>query len=74
MNDNWVSVDDELPVINKKYFVSEDVLGFDGEMYYVCWVDSYNEGGIYWKTRNVNGNYLNITHWQPLPNPPKEND
>lgn len=67
---NWISVEDKLP--NK----DQDVLIYKGnhigDMMYVYtysgnneWEDEYG----YWSRTDDEG----ITHWMPLPAPPKEN-
>ena len=55
----WVSVMDELPPNkNKKYLVIRD-----GEIEIGKWMYRKNGRGYWW-------NYLGITHWMQIPDPP----
>ena len=54
----WISVEDRLPEERKRVLV-------------------YNEGGITiaWRDKGEwDDIFLNVTHWQPLPEPPKDGD
>ena len=56
---NWVAVIDELPPNeNKKYLVIRE-----GEIEICKWMYRENGRGYWW-------NYLGITHWMQLPEPP----
>lgn len=67
--DNWVSVRDGFPE--------------EGEKVLFCFKSGYigtadhKEGGFYYsedeKEEKYTLRYANVTHWQPLPEPPKEN-
>lgn len=55
---SWISVEDSLPEERKRVLV-------------------YNEGGITiaWRDKGERDDiFLTVTHWQPLPEPPKESD
>ena len=71
----WISVDDRLPNSNGFYIVWRPHFYPDFGMPAICyfdgtdtWHDSY--GVDYSRTLCSNG----ITHWMPLPEPPKEED
>lgn len=66
---NWISVDENFPVIGENvlmrvtcgsYFNVEQGCYKGGDSWVNCWCDSRNS------------NLYPITHWQPLPEPPKE--
>lgn len=59
----WISVDDELPA---KY---EDVLVWNGCNISVSAIETFHENGG-WITAFEDEE---VTHWQPLPQPPKAN-
>ena len=73
MKDNWISVEDELPKPRKKYLtynsnadkydIDYQILEVDDNNHFVEWSDMCD--------RFVDVN--NVTHWQPLPQPPKDN-
>ena len=62
----WVRCDDRLPMYGQEVLAAR--LYGDGEIFYeiitahLC--DIHNERGVW--------NATNITHWMPLPEPPKE--
>jgi hypothetical protein len=67
-NNNWIDANDRLPEAGNWYLCASkgcrysEIVFFDGE----------NEHGIHWLQ---NGDYLEkVTHWQPLPSPPKQKD
>ena len=72
----WISVEDRLPEtdIENGFDSSEDVLiygksAFFGEyMVTVGWINDKKE----WQFIYPENDMQNITHWQPLPEPPKE--
>lgn len=65
---NWFSVEDRLPEMVEKEWFSETVLGYGiDKHYYFCWLENNKR---WWDDCEE----VFITHWQPLPNPPKEND
>jgi hypothetical protein len=64
--DNWISVNDRLPEIDGEYIVS------NGSMVGVAY---YENIGIEYQfhREDYDSFYHNdVTHWQPLPKPPKE--
>ena len=72
--DNWISVEDELPKEKGMYLV------FNGSSITIeFYTDSYsgysnNELSFtYWSYElSMQGKDGSVTHWQPLPQPPKE--
>lgn len=82
--DGWISVDEQLPIDDGYYnvtitsedgkkFTSTFCIDIDGDFY--TWtsptgviVDSNIEGIFYY------GGRVKVTHWQPLPEPPTEQD
>ena len=65
----WVSVEDRLP----------ELCGFsDYDMHVVCLLDSGEKQICFmteydaWESYEVNRSKADITHWMPLPEPPKE--
>lgn len=62
MND-WISVKDRLPEYD------EPVFGYDGELADMGIVN-YLNGEFF----DLYGDDMNVTHWMPLPEPPKEID
>lgn len=67
----WIPVTERLPAY------MENVLVTDGMFSGMGWRDWYDCRGTkpredYWISPNTNVNDLGITHWMPLPEPPKE--
>lgn len=69
----WVSVKDEKPLIDDKTKLSEHVLVYDndvgicrGYLYFDSW-QHYPLGSF-----AGDGCLFEVTHWMPLPKPPKE--
>lgn len=77
----WISIKDELPELLAGEDYSENVLASNGKKLYVMALfhdaDGWSWGNCY---GFINGNaqmdddYSNITHWMPLPTPPKEQE
>ena len=68
----WVSVDDRLPEI-KEHYRSELVMCYSPDGEHECLFDYYEMNGFgqgCFTTEKYFG--ITITHWQPLPEPPKE--
>lgn len=64
---NWIKVEDKLPEGFGGLRISNCVLTIDTSGYYeVLW---YEHKYSAWMSRE--GQHKNITHWQPLPEPPK---
>lgn len=59
----WISVEDKLPELNKEVLV----VWSDGEIGFAQRINDELESQI-WDINNPN---LHISHWQPLPEPPK---
>lgn len=69
----WIPVTERLP----EYM--ENVLVTDGVFSGMGWRDWYDHHGTkpredYWISPNTNVNDLGITHWMPLPQPPKDGE
>lgn len=69
----WISVNDRLPEKlneNNQVYLTEKVIGYDGESAYIGQFKVYNYDGF---CTFFDGNCFrgNITHWMPLPLPPK---
>lgn len=70
----WISVKDRLPEKlneNNQVYLTEEVIGFDGESAYIGQFKVYKYDGL---RTFFDGNCFrsDITHWMPLPEPPKE--
>lgn len=57
---SWISVEDELPKINQSVVAYMSDKGFNEVPYMITKFDRYGF------------NISNVTHWQPLPEPPKD--
>lgn len=57
----WISVKDRLPSDDCRVLAATWVM-FNGEQ--MVEISSFNSGCVYFSDK--------VTHWQPLPNPPKE--
>ena len=77
----WISVEDRLPNEltghkNISYLCSENVLVYDSEDDEVM-VLFYDYDSYRWDSNRFDDEFLDnsvITHWQPLPLPPKEEE
>lgn len=70
----WISVEERLPEKlndNNQMYITEEVIGFDGECAYIGQYKVYKYDG---HLTFFDGNYFrdDITHWMPMPEPPKE--
>lgn len=61
----WISVKDRLPEMSGYYLVCTHNTFYDT----YCISKVYFSGGVWGSLRK---RYTNITHWMPLPEPPKE--
>lgn len=65
----WIDVNDQLPEIDG----NKQLLAFCGtEFYSECEIVRYNEWGWHYGTRDTQNMVQNVTHWMPLPEPPKQ--
>lgn len=63
----WISVKEKFPKIGKK------VLAYRPGMYYTV-IQTIYHGNEDWENGyDISGN-MAITHWMPIPEPPKKND
>ena len=70
----WIGVEERFPEKlngNNQIYITEEVIGFDGECAYIGQYKVYKYDG-HWTF--FDGNFFrdDITHWMPLPEPPKE--
>lgn len=67
--DNWISVDERLPELEEgvKNTSIEVIMFSESNEFYLGYYNFYNKNWYY------DGNWIgdDITHWQPLPKPPK---
>jgi hypothetical protein len=70
--DNWISVEDDLPIENKPFHDSDYVLCRDENKDNIPFVAWYNHKENKWTVANYLASSISIavTHWQPLPNKP----
>lgn len=67
----WISVTEQLPEYMKNVLVTDGVFsGMGWRDYYDCHGTKPRED--HWIAPSTNVNELGITHWMPLPEPPKE--
>lgn len=64
----WISVKDRLPENN------EWILAFNGKDNCVCWIDIGNNDYLFMYGMGSQCQFRNVTHWMPLPSPPKESE
>ena len=66
----WISVKDRMPKIGERVLVYDT---FWRDVYILCLMQNVNDGNIRWYNRDT-GWYVgdDVTHWMPLPEPPKE--
>lgn len=69
--DGWISVKDRLPVVPEAP-LSQDAID-NGESFLVCFCDGYIDICTFW-ARRQRFNEEGVTHWMPLPQPPKEDN
>lgn len=65
---NWISVKDRLPECGKRYLAQIIEPHFGAKIIDILWYDS----GI-WVYDGMPV-HANVTHWTPLPEPPKEDE
>ena len=66
----WISVKDRLPELNQPVLVFAPT---EDENYLVDYIHSFLDGNPLWNwCVNVENNQQTVTHWMPLPEPPKE--
>ena len=61
----WISVKDRLPDTSKRVLIC---------LLEICVTEGhYNHGKKLWRMHNeMRGEVLSVSHWMPLPDPPKE--
>lgn len=66
----WISVDDRLPEEHEYVLIRMDGITFQGYLYFDI-RDTY--ANMIWVNSKNNDHFdSEVTHWQPLPEPPKE--
>ena len=63
----WIPVTERLPEQGKRYLVVRYDYVTETPFVDILWHDAHD----LWWNRLYNGQY-NVTHWMPLPEPPKE--
>ena len=64
----WINVKDRLPEIGKEVLVCYDF----GRMMVTALDGYWGTERLFWKYNNWITNPISVTHWMPLPEPPKE--
>jgi len=65
----WIPVSEKSPPLDGEYLVIHDD-GLHNDLYEIGWFDSTHK--IHWsKAAHTSGDYIDATHWMPLPSPPK---
>lgn len=64
----WISVNDRLPEVGVRVLCARTQTSMAGTRYLDQTV-GYITGGSRWSCRM---DWINVTHWMPLPEPPKE--
>lgn len=69
MEDNWIKVEDKLPEEFTHVLVWANISIDAGYAYYAIgnWLYFTNQEN-FWLSKQP---HIKVTHWQPLPNPPK---
>lgn len=62
----WISVKERLPEEKKAHYLCY----LDDDSIAVCYWSNISINGIRWEWHNPN--WKEVTHWMPLPEPPKE--
>ncbi len=67
-NTEWISVDERLPEESGYFlvYISRESEGFRVNAYYYCEDEMWENGDTM-----ASSEYFGITHWMPLPEPPK---
>jgi hypothetical protein len=72
---NWISINDELPHWDQKVMVAAKVKGLNYHSYGFCWLTKVinTKKGVKaeWTSSDNYGDIESITHWTPMPEPPK---
>lgn len=78
---NWISVDERLPDFGVPVWASdgdrivmlERFDDSDGWLWARVYYGAYHNGGTWYYDAECDDDYSHITHWMPLPEPPKCN-
>jgi len=76
MDKQWISVDERIPEMRKPYgsapfLESERVLATNGHYVFIAkFAETYRQRKKRWEDHT--GRVADVTHWMPLPEPPKE--
>lgn len=63
--EEWISVEDRLPERNKNVLLKR------AKPFHVYLVTGFQRDGVFYSNESAN-NFDKVTHWKPLPNPPKQ--
>ncbi len=66
----WISVNDERPYDGQKVITIDDRRRIETAVYHIPYYHPTNFKGAAFET--LNGRWPKVTHWMPLPEPPKE--
>ena len=75
LENQWISVDEDLPCNNPNnihFGFTNKVFAIDyNKNIFIAYMTKYNNKWIWCRDDNFNLSYI-ITHWMPIPEPPKE--
>ena len=75
LNNQWISIKDDLPCNNSNnihFGFTNKVFAIDyNKNIFIAYMTKYNNKWIWCRDDNFNLSYI-ITHWMPIPEPPKE--
>ena len=71
--ENWISVKDRLPTYSEANMTRECIIAVKGG---ISQVSLYNDPSFddYDEDDTIGFSYIHVTHWMPLPSPPKDKE